>query len=168
VRAAAFTLLAEAQAEAETALRRRLAELKDLAPLLAHFEALRPELERQGLKVYPSEIGLHTHVDLGARRRVKQLRLRTAALFSSGLADRWLAALLQLGCTEVRRDEHSITLKRGPLLLVVDRGQRAEDQAASAAGYAVRKAAIAGTTALQQLAAAASAQSRQALAGEAA
>ncbi len=166
------TLLAEAQAEADAQHRRRLAELKELAPLLAHFEPLRAALQQQGLAVFPSQVTLawrYTDASRGGqRRRVKHLRLYTSMVGGNSRAQFVLQTLLQLGCREVRRDMHTITLKLGALLVDVDTVEQPEQRAQRASDYAVRTSAAAGPVALQHLAAVASAQSRQVLAGAAA
>jgi hypothetical protein len=144
------TLQAQAEEQANQAHARRLAEIKALAPLLASLETLLPALTTRGLQVYPSQLSLEKERDAAGRQQ-SQLRLRTDAMFSGERPAKWLDALAALGFTEVSRSTYCVTVRRGRLVLVVDKPTQAEERARSATIYATRVAQESGPAAQQHL-----------------
>lgn len=119
------SLLAEAQARATEAFNRRQAELKELAPLLARLDELRPALADQGCTLYTDNISLHTERLAGGYSgpRSKVLRLSTTSWFDKAKPHRFIAALQGLGLKIVSTTPGpygSALLRKGPLLLRVD------------------------------------------------
>lgn len=115
------SLLAEAETKANETHSRRLAELQALAPLLAHLDALRPELTARKLTINPDCISLRKEsLGVGAPYH-KVLRLQVDAMFDKTRPARWLAALLELGLRVVDFDKEGIyplvLLRKGPLLI---------------------------------------------------
>jgi hypothetical protein len=144
------TLQAQAEDQADREHTRRLAELQTLAPLLAGLQVFLPALADKGLRVYPSQLHLQRERD-SAGRLQNQLRLRTDATFSGNATTRWLDALLGLGFVQLSQGPFSITLKRGRLVLVVDRPTSAEERSRSATTYATSVAEDAGPVAQRHL-----------------
>lgn len=127
------TLLAQATQDADETHRRRIAELKTLAPLLAHLDKLVPALAERGLNVHQGLIrGLYRWREPGNsewhRRTRNVLDLRTNGFWISDreqASTQWWQALIGLGFEVAERPTTSAfggnaILRRGPLLLRVD------------------------------------------------
>lgn len=120
------SLKAEAETQANEIHSRRLAELDALAPLLAHLDALRPELTARKLPIYPDSLSLRRERLTGGYGgpQTKVLRISTDAFFDHSRPSRWLAALLELGLRVLDFDHDgsypTVLLRRGPLVLRVD------------------------------------------------
>lgn len=119
------SLQEEAQARATEAFNRRTAELKELAPLLARLDELRPALADQGCTLYTDNISLHTERLLGgfSGPRSKVLRLMTNSWYDKAKPHRFIEALQGLGLKIVSTTPGpygSALLRKGPLLLRVD------------------------------------------------
>jgi hypothetical protein len=120
------TLQAQAEQHANEAHSRRLAELRELAPLLARLDELVPALAERRLNVYPENLSLQrlrTGDLLGPRHKV----LRITGAFSLYRSERpaWYEAFRALGFRVVKHDAASTTyptavLRKGPLLVCVD------------------------------------------------
>ncbi len=128
------SLQAQAEEQANTDHRRRLAELQAMGPLFAKLDAFVPALAAQGLTIYPNSCRL-SHLHTGGRR-TKVLRLRNGSLFDDRVPGRWLAALAGLGFVEVSRTKGPYPvalLRHGHLLLEVDAPVALADTVAVAA-----------------------------------
>lgn len=115
------SLLAEAVAHQCQIHSRRLAELQALEPLLAHLDALRPELTARKLTIYPDCLGLRKEsLGVGGPYH-KVLRLQVDAMFDKTRPVRWLAAFQELGLRVVDFDKAGVyptaLLRKGPLLI---------------------------------------------------
>lgn len=122
-----LSLRAEAEAQATEIHSRRLAELAALAPLLAHLDALRPELTARKLTIYPVSVSLRRERLTGGYSgpHTKVLRLTTDAMFDHSRPSRWLAALRELGLRVLDFDKTgcsygTVLLRKGPLVMRVD------------------------------------------------
>jgi hypothetical protein len=121
------TLLARAEQLAIEQHQRRMAELRDLAPLLARLEELLPALAQRGLEVGVSDysLKLDSHQPTGFMgKRLKVIRLHTRGLLANDArVMKWLDAFRELGFTEVERSNGvypSALLRKGHLLVRVD------------------------------------------------
>lgn len=129
-------LLAQAQERADEEHSRRLAELRELAPLLQKLDELQPQLAQHGLAIHPGDIHLgwyHLNGSYGQRRKL--VRLYSISFSRDAYAQRWLDALAELGFRELRRSGGvypTAVLQRGHLLLEVDAPAGGEARAAVA------------------------------------
>lgn len=121
------SLKAEAETQANEIHSRRMAELAALAPLLAHLDALRPELTARKLTIYPDSVSLRRERLTGGYSgpHTKVLRLTTDAMFDHSRPSRWLAALRELGLRVLDFDKTgcsygTVLLRKGPLVMRVD------------------------------------------------
>jgi hypothetical protein len=123
------SLHARAVAWADEEHARRLAELRELAPLMDRLDELAPALKARGIELhlYVSDwsIKLDHYQPTGYfGKRLKVLRLNTRGLLSSDERPRkWLQALTELGFTEIERSGSvypTALLRKGHLLLRVD------------------------------------------------
>jgi len=120
-----LSLQAEAQARATEAFNRRTAELKELAPLLAKLDELRPALEERGCTLYTDTITLERESLSGGYGdpRHKVLRLQTSGWFDKAKPRRFITALQDLGFKTLSTKPGpygSALLRKGTLLLRVD------------------------------------------------
>lgn len=119
------SLQAEAQARATETFKRRTAELKELAPLLARLDELRPALEERGCTLYTDNITLERESMSGGygTPRHKVLRLQTSGWCDKTKPRRFITALQDLGfkTLSTRPGPYgSALLRKGSLLLRVD------------------------------------------------
>lgn len=118
------TLLALAEQQANDEHSRRLAELRELQPLLARLDELQPRLAQHGLAIHPNDIHLGWyHPNGNYRQRRKLVRLFDLSFSRHAQAQRRLDALAELGFRELRRSGSlypTAVLQRGHLLLEVD------------------------------------------------
>lgn len=120
-----LSLQAEAQARATEAFNRRTAELKELAPLLARLDELRPALEERGCTLYTDTITLEREHLSGSYHdpRHKVLRLQTSGWYDKAKPRRFITALQDLGFKTLSTKPGpygSALLRKGPLLMRVD------------------------------------------------
>lgn len=118
------TLLAQAEAQANEDHNRRLAELRELQPLLQRMDELRPALSALGLTLHPSDLQLSSYfVNGDYTKRRKVLRLHSRSFLGDQQPQRWVSALAELGFREIKRSGSvypTAVMQRGHLLLEID------------------------------------------------
>lgn len=121
------TLQAEAEQHANDRHTARLAELHELAPLLAQLDTLRQPLAAAGLTLYPDALSLtRVRRDPGNWNSPRLKVLRIGGCFSVHSSQRpaWHTALVDLGFRTLSHNAGSVyptaIMRKGTLLLEVD------------------------------------------------